>query len=117
MTGPDTILPLDIDAPWGLRFDRDGTEDVIVICDAEGYDLARSRPLWLPEGDDPDPPTLAAMVVMLAAPNLLTALIGLADQVERAYPVGLRSCHLSEALQRAREAIAEATRRIELTGR
>ena len=60
-------------APWSLHFDRDGTENIAIICDAKGDDLARSRDFWLPEGDDPVPPTLAAMQVMVAAPRLLNA--------------------------------------------
>jgi hypothetical protein len=62
-----------IKAPWSLHFDRDGTEDIAIICDADGDDLARSRHFWLPEGDDPVPPTLAAMRVMVTAPKLLEA--------------------------------------------
>jgi hypothetical protein len=63
-----------LDAPWSLHFDRDGTEDVAIICDAAGHDLVTSRHFWLPEGDDPIPPTLAAMRLMTAAPKLLAAL-------------------------------------------
>src|SRR6266404_1051342 len=64
----------DIKAPWSLNFDRDGTEDIATICDADGDDLAASRHFWLPEGDDPIPPTLASMWLMAAAPKLLEAL-------------------------------------------
>jgi hypothetical protein len=66
--------------PWSLHFDRDGTEDVAIIRDGDGDDLARSRPFWLPEGDGPAPPTLAAMRLMAAAPELLDALVWLLDQ-------------------------------------
>lgn len=59
--------------PWSLHFDRDGTEDIAVILEADGEELAYS--LWLPERNDPVPPTLAAMRLMASAPNLLTALI------------------------------------------
>jgi hypothetical protein len=63
-----------LNAPWSLHFDRDGTEDVAIICDANGHDLVTSRHFWLPVGDDPIPPTLAAMRLMTAAPKLLKAL-------------------------------------------
>jgi hypothetical protein len=62
-----------LNAPWSLHFDRDGTEHIAVIVDANGVDLATSRPFWLPEGHDPVPPTLAGMQVMAAAPELLSA--------------------------------------------
>jgi hypothetical protein len=63
-------------APWSLHFDRDGTEDVVVICDASDDDLAYSRDFWLAEGDDPEiPPTLSAMRLMFSAPKLLAALL------------------------------------------
>jgi hypothetical protein len=61
-------------APWTLHFDSDGTEDVAIICDANGHHLARSSHFRLPERDDPVPPTLAAMRAMSAAPELLDAL-------------------------------------------
>lgn len=60
--------------PWSLRIYRDGTEDIAVILEADGEELAYSRPFWMPEGNDPVPPTLAAMRLMAAAPKLLTAL-------------------------------------------
>jgi hypothetical protein len=63
----------DLNAPWSLYFYRDGTEDIAVICDSNGHDLATSRPFWLPEGDDPVPPTLAGMQLMAVAPKLLVA--------------------------------------------
>ena len=65
---------------WSLHFDRDGTEDVAVIHDADGEELLRSRPFWLPEGDDPVPSTLAAVRLVVAAPDLLA----LAKQIVRA---------------------------------
>ena len=65
----ETIL----NAPWSLHLDRDGSEDVAIICDSNGEELVRSRGLWLPEGSDPIPPTLAAMQLMIAAPKLLEA--------------------------------------------
>ena len=60
--------------PWTLHFDRDGTEDIAIIRDAHGHELVTSRHFWLPESDDPVPPTLAAMRMMVAAPKLLDAL-------------------------------------------
>lgn len=70
-----TTLPIELQTPWSLRFYRDGTEDIAVILEADGEELAYSRPFWLPGRDDPIPPTLAAMRLMAAAPKLLTALI------------------------------------------
>lgn len=58
-------------APWTLHFDRDGTEDVALICDADGEDLATSCHFWRPEGDEEVPPTLAALRAMKAVPKLL----------------------------------------------
>ena len=63
----------DLNAPWSLHFDRDGTEDIAVISDTNGEDLVHSRHFWLPEGDDPIPPTLAAVRLMVVAPKLLAA--------------------------------------------
>jgi hypothetical protein len=62
-----------LNAPWHLRFDRDGTEDVATILDRHGHALATSRHFWLPEGSDPKPPTLAGMQAMAAAPQMLKA--------------------------------------------
>jgi hypothetical protein len=70
----------ELNAPWTLHFDGDGTEDVAIICDSKGHDLARSRHFWRPEGDDMTPPTLAGMRVMAVAPKLLE----LAEFIERA---------------------------------
>ena len=103
-----------IDAPWSLHFDRDGTEDIAIICDADGDELARSRDFWLPEGDDPAPPTLAAMQMMATAPKLLEALdYLLAQTVDMDLEHGIA---LSEGEQDARanalSAIAEATGRV-----
>lgn len=72
---PSQAYTIDYFAPWSLRFDRDGTEDIAVVLEADGEELAYSRPFWLPEGDDPVPSTLAAMRLMVAAPKLLTSLI------------------------------------------
>lgn len=70
----------ELNAPWTLHFDGDGTEDVAIICDSNGSDLARSRHFWRPEGDDPTPPTLVGMRAMAVAPKLLE----LAEFVKRA---------------------------------
>lgn len=103
-----TSQTTDYFTPWSLHFDRDGTEDIAVILEADGEELAYSRPFWLPEEDDPVPPTLAAMRLMVAAPKLLTALIEcarlLADHDE---------CESEErdAYREAMAAITEATGR------
>jgi hypothetical protein len=101
----------DIDTPWSLQFDRDGTEDVAVIVDADGDDLVRSRHFWLPEGKDPVPATLASMWLMAAAPKLLAALKHLLKQtIEMDL---LQGTPLTEGKQEAKAqalaAIAEAT--------
>ena len=70
----DTIVS-ELNAPWTLHFEGDGTEDLAIIRDANGEDMAATRPFWQPEGDDPIPQTLAAALVMKAAPNLLRALV------------------------------------------
>lgn len=100
-----------IKTPWTLHFDRDGTEDVAVICDSEGHDLVTSRHFWLPEGDDPIPPTLAAMRLMVAAPKLLAALEGLLEQtgdMDLKHGIELREVE-QDARAQALAAIAEAT--------
>lgn len=63
----------ELNTPWSLHFDNDGTEDIAIIRDSKGEDLATSRPFWLPEEGDPVPPTLAAIQVMKAGPKLLEA--------------------------------------------
>ena len=94
--------------PWSLRFYRDGTEDIAVILESHGEDLAYSRPFWLPEGNDPVPPTLTAMRLMATAPKLLTALVEcarlLADHDDRDGEEG-------NAYREAMAAITEATGR------
>lgn len=67
--------PLELNAPWSLRFDRDGTEDVGQIVDSSGEVIIESRDFWLPERDDPTPPTLAALWAMTAAPALIAKLV------------------------------------------
>ncbi|MGA2253508.1 MAG: hypothetical protein ABSG53_02510 [Thermoguttaceae bacterium] len=99
----------DLDAPWSLHFDRDGTEDIAIICDSDGNDLAHSRHFWLPEAGDPIPTTLASMRAMAAAPRLLASLITCAnlptDYDESDGKVG-------EAYREALVAINEATGRL-----
>ncbi len=68
-----TSLSTDFCTPWNLDFEQDGTEDIAVIRDAESDEIVSSRPFWLPVGDDPVPPTLAALRLMAAAPKLLAA--------------------------------------------
>jgi hypothetical protein len=63
-----------LNAPWSIRFERDGTEDVAVICDADGVELVRSRHFWLAAPDDQEPATLASMRLIQAAPALLEGL-------------------------------------------
>ena len=97
--------------PWSLHFDRDGTEDIATIHDAEGDPLATSRHFWLPEGDDPIPETLVAMRLMWAAPKLLEALNHLLEQtvdMDLEHGVTLSEGE-EEARAQAMEAIAEAT--------
>jgi hypothetical protein len=80
--------------PWKLYFDRDGTEDFGIICDAEGKDIAASHlpstrigertfetgTFWLPEEDHEELPVLVRQLrIMTAAPRLLAALITCAD--------------------------------------
>lgn len=114
MTNPQT----DIATPWSLHFDRDGTEDYGIICDADGNDLVAShlpqskvariadRPFgtgcfWLPENEGDEMPLLARqMQLMTAAPKLLAMLkvaIATADPAKHKW------------VKEAREAIAEAT--------
>jgi hypothetical protein len=62
---------IDLNAPWTLHFDRDGAEDVAIVCDCRGHDLATSRHFWRPEANDETPPTLSGMRAMAVAPQLL----------------------------------------------
>jgi hypothetical protein len=75
------IIPKILYAPWTLHFDRDGTENIAILCDAEGEELVTSRPFWLPEENDPTPPILAAMQLMETAPKLAEMLESLIDQI------------------------------------
>jgi hypothetical protein len=91
----------DFDAPWSLRFERDGTEDIAVICDGDADELVRSRHFWLPNADDPEPPTLAAMRLIHAAPALLTACQMVVARWERG--------DLAEAARASQSAVELAT--------
>jgi hypothetical protein len=93
-----------LNTPWSLQFDRDGTEDVAIICDAAGDVLVRSRHFWLPKGGDPVPATLAAMRVMMAGPNLLTALIAASDWINA--QIGTSRTEIQAQVQ---QAIADAS--------
>jgi hypothetical protein len=103
--------PTNAATPWTLHFNRDGTEDVAVIRDAVGDELVCSRHLWLPEGKDPVPPTLAAIWLMAAAPKLKQALDELLEQtvdMDLKHGIALSEGE-EEARTRALAAIAEAT--------
>lgn len=77
----------ELNTPWSLHFDRDGTEDFGIICDAEGEMLVASHlpctrlgeitfqtgTFWLPEARDPTPVRLSQLRLMTAAPALLAA--------------------------------------------
>ena len=104
--------------PWSLHFDRDGTEDYGIICDAEGNDLVAShlpqskvariadRPFgtgcfWLPEEEADEMPLLVRqMQLMTAAPRLL-------DMLKIAVATADPSRH--KWVKEAQAAIAEAT--------
>jgi hypothetical protein len=98
-----TNLPDNLNTPWTLDFERDGTEDVAVIYDADYEELVRSRPFWLPQRDDPVPPTLAAMRLMRVAPSVLAALAGVIDYAEN-------EAYCLENLKDSPEAEAEAAK-------
>jgi hypothetical protein len=72
----------DLSTPWSLHFDRDGTEDIAIIVDANGDDLATSRQFWLPQPGDEVPPTLVAMKLMSLSCELFQALDELLAAVE-----------------------------------
>ena len=107
-----------LNTPWSLHFDRDGTEDYGIICDAEGNDLVASHLpqtnmprwknrgfgegcFWLPESEGDRMPLLVRqMQVMAASPNLramLKTAIATADPAKHKW------------VKEARQAIAEAT--------
>jgi hypothetical protein len=98
--------------PWSLHLDRDGTEDFLIVCDAEGNDILRSEFFWQPVDDDePLPVIMAALWLMFKAPKLLVALKALAEHADHDCPAQSRSCHFIEALEQANAVIAEATGR------
>jgi hypothetical protein len=70
-----------LNAPWTLTLDHDGSEEFGIIRDADGHALVCSRLFWLPDGWDrcEFPPTLSALLVMKAAPRLLSALQAFID--------------------------------------
>lgn len=73
-------LQTELKAPWNWTLDRDGTENLAIILDAEGYELARSEEFWLPRKGEPVPQVLAAVRAMTAAPELLEAIDLLLEQ-------------------------------------
>jgi hypothetical protein len=108
----------DLCTPWSLHFDRDGTEDYGIICDAEGNDLVASHLpgtkmprwkdrefgegcFWLPDEEGDKMPLLVRqMRVMTTAPQLLAMLkiaIATADPAKHKW------------VKEAHHAIAEAT--------
>jgi hypothetical protein len=78
----------DLCEPWSLHFDRDGTEDFGIICDANGQELVASHlpctriaertfqtgTFWRPEANDPTPMLMRQLWLMTAAPKLVAAL-------------------------------------------
>lgn len=121
-----TTTQPDLCTPWSLHFDRDGTEDFGIICDAEGRDIAASHlpgtriaehtadtgTFWLPEEEGQTMPLRVHQLrLMTAAPKLLKALDYLLEQtVDQDLKYGIV---LTEGEQEAREqalaAIAEAS--------
>ena len=67
------------------------------------------RPFWLPEADDPVPLTLAAMRLIVAAPELLAELAGISDAWSDAEGGSEVMDYLEGRLYAIREAIADAT--------
>jgi hypothetical protein len=107
-----TDTKLDLCTPWSLHFDRDGTEDYGVICDADGNEIVASHLperqegygncFWLPEKEtDPVPKAVCQMTLMTAAPKLL-------DMLKIAVATSDPKKH--KWIKEAQDAIAEATR-------
>lgn len=114
-TAPTREQPsTDLGFPWTLHFDRDGTEDYGVICDADMNDLVASHfpgtdrgertfetgTFWLPGKNDPTPRRVRQMRLMTAAPKLLEACRMVVERWERG--------DLAEAARACRAAMAEA---------
>jgi hypothetical protein len=114
----------DLSTPWSLHFDRDGTEDFGIICDAEMNDLVASHlpctriaertfgagTFWLPEsGDEVTPQRVRQMRLMTAAPKLLEVLTELLRQIDEDIPTDITTKHFASAVDDAVAAIAEAT--------
>jgi len=74
----------ELNTPWSLHFDRDGTEDFGIICDGEGNDLVASHlptsrigertietgTFWLPESEEEKTPLLVRQLqLMTTAPK------------------------------------------------
>ena len=97
-----------LNTPWALVIEHDGTENVAIIRDANGDDLATSRPFWMPEGDEPVPVTLAAMRLMAAGPKLLEAL-STAEKFVRGFEGDEVQEGIDKMLSTIRDAMAEAT--------
>lgn len=109
-----TSQVIDSTQPWSLEFEQDGTEDIAFIRDAEGDEIVRSRPFWLPIGDDPVPPTLSALRLMVVAPKLLAACTQALTAMEAALEADdPQACTQmeweAEPLATLRAVIAEAT--------
>ncbi|MFL5241541.1 MAG: hypothetical protein ACJ8FY_05490 [Gemmataceae bacterium] len=117
---------IDLNAPWSLHFDRDGTEDFGIICDAEMNDLVASHlpctriaertfgagTFWLPESsDDVMPQRVCQMRLMTAAPKLLEVLTELLRQIDEDIATDITTKHFASAVDDAVAAIAEATGR------
>ncbi len=103
----------DLNAPWSIHLYRNGTEDVAIIRNSDGEDLVHSRPFRLPEGDEPIPPTLAALQLMAVAPKLLIAARATLTALELILEVDDPSTYTqadleAEPLAALRAAIAEA---------
>src|SRR5262245_35770995 len=114
----------DLRTPWTLHFDRDGTEDYGIICDAGGDEIVASHicgrdelgkgTFWLPEKDwEPTPVTVRQLRVMTAAPQLLAAckqaLAALEAAAEAEHPrADTRTQWQTEPMAILRAAIAEA---------
>lgn len=94
-----------LNTPWTLHFERDGTEDVAVIVDADGDKLVRSRHFWLPDPGDPSPPTLCGLRLMAHAPGLLSCLERLVNQIELDHAPEVMGPKLAATLGEARSVL------------